>query len=61
MSDPDKYIVTIKGSVITSVGPKVLLDDLEVQSRNLKLDVIDEIRLEDRKGKVFGRRKPKVR
>jgi len=61
MSRPSKYKVTIRGSVIVSVGPKTLLDDLEVKSQQLKLDIIEEIRLEDDKGNVFGRRTPKVR
>jgi len=57
----DKYKVIIQGTLITSLGPKVILDDLEIKSQLLKLDKIDEIRLEDRKGNTFGRRKPKVR
>lgn len=58
--NPDKYRVVITGTVIASVGPATLLDDLEVKCKNLKLDMIEEIRLENNKGKVYGRRKPKV-
>ena len=61
MSSPERYKVTIIGTLIISVGPKVVLDDLEEKAEKLGLDSIDEIILENKKTKtVVGRRKVQV-